>query len=205
MINPEYIIENITKQLKIYFVDSILTFNKDRYAYKYYSVSNSPSEAQSRGTTIMVSKWLETFWVYIEIEFRRHENLNDYFIFFSLSVFKGEDTDPLKTPLFRAEWDNYEDNKDHPQPHWHFYERSGFQKNIDQFSDMLTDDDASGFATMIAEDNADDIDMSNMHFAMNASWHNNRGHVHQITDDITFTQWFVGLIGHIKHQLEYIS
>jgi len=152
----------------------------------------------------MVTKWVGVFWVYIEIDFRRNESSTDYLIFFSLSVFKGDHDDPIKIPLFRAEWDNFDDNEQHPQPHWHFYEKAGLEQHISQFTDLL-EEEVSGFAAMIDEDHADNVDMSKMHFAMNASWHNNEGHIQAANNDDTFTQWFVGLIGHIKHQLVYIS
>lgn len=205
MINPDLIIQEITEQSKIYFNNSILSFEKDRYHYKYFSTSNYPSEAICREETVKVAKWVEGFWIYIEIEFRRNENNNDYYIFFSLLVYRGESEDPIKIPLFRAEWDNYPDNNEHPQPHWHFYEKSGLEHSASSFLELIENEDNRGFAAILDEDNSQNVDMTKMHFAMNAAWENNNGHIHKANDTNTFIQWFVGLIGHIKHQLEYIS
>jgi hypothetical protein len=40
---------------------------------------------------------------------------------------------------------------------------------------------------------------------MNGDWANSKDHTHKLTDEETIINWFKGLLGHIKHQLDYVS
>lgn len=199
MINPEAIINEINKKIPAYFDESSFVLNKS--GLKYLSSGSYVTCAHNSRSEIKVIKWLLDFWIYVEIDFKKDTDKGVYHIFFSMSVFKGRDDDCLKKQLFRAEWDSYDDNKEHPQPHWHFYTENN--QVFDSFNDMLASDLEGGFEKMLSEASVNKIDK--FHFAMNALWHHDEGHIHQIDNDKKFIQWFIGLLGHIKTQLEYIS
>lgn len=199
MINPEQIITEINKKAPAYFKESSFVLNKS--GYKYISSGSYITCAHNSRNEIKVIKWLLDFWIYVEVDFKKDMDKRLYYIFFSLSVFKGRDNDCLKKQLFRAEWDSYDDNKEHPQPHWHFY--ADDNQIFKSFEEMLTSESNGGFEKMLSEDVNNKIDK--FHFAMNALWHHDEGHIHKIDNDKKFIQWFIGLLGHIKVQLEYIS
>lgn len=204
MIDPEIIAREISDKAKGYFQNS--TFSLIRQGLQYKSTSNHLSNAVSReAESIKVVKWFDDFWLYVNIKYDKDpEKKEDFQVYFSLMLFIGKESDQKKIPLFRAEWDNYEDNEYHPQPHWHFYVDSEKQVMIQNFTDMLSGDSTPGFMEYIQEETSPKMDLNKFHFAMNALWHNNNGHIHKIDNNNDFVQWFVGLLGHIKYQLEYI-
>lgn len=205
MLDPDAIAKNITNKAKDYFSNSTFTFIRN--GLRYESTGNALSNAITRDNdSIKVVKWFQNFWIYVDINFQQIPNSKkDFRIFFSLMVFTGRDDDPRKIPLFRAEWDSYDNNEHHPQPHWHFYVDSEKRTMIQNFNDMLAGDSTPGFIDLLQEEISPKAKLNQFHFAMNALWHKNSGHIHKIDNNDDFTQWFIGLIGHIKHQLEYIS
>jgi len=206
MIDPDVILKDITCKAKEYFNYSTFTFTVR--GLRYESTGNYLSDAITRDNhPIKVVKWFNDFWIYVDIQFQKEpDEIKDFRIFFSLMVFVGKEDDLIKIPLFRAEWDNYENNEYHPQPHWHFYVDSEKQIMMQSFNEMLDGDSTPGFADLLKEELSPKADLNQFHFAMNALWHHSSGgHIHKIDNNHDFTQWFIGLIGHIKHQLEYIS
>jgi hypothetical protein len=151
---------------------------------------------------VNVIKWFADFWLYVEIRFQKTEN-SDFSIFFSLSVFQGEQTDSIKYQLFRAEWDNFDNNDLHPQPHWHFYSEPWMTES---FNEILTiTKESYNFLDMINEKKSKYIDLKRVHFAMNGQWSTMGSHCHRIKDEDTIRNWLQGLLGHIKSQLEYVK
>ncbi|MGI6328048.1 MAG: hypothetical protein ACOX1I_03680 [Dethiobacteria bacterium] len=149
---------------------------------------------------VNVVKWIKDFWLYVEFNL-----FNTDFIYFSLSVFKGKSTDK-KTQLFRAEWDNYQDNNKHPQPHWHVYPYNLKDSSFKDFAEIILEENQNDFMEFLNMESSDYIDIKKIHFAMNGMWGKNESHIHSfVTDDTFIINWFFGLIGHIKEQLEYIS
>ena len=149
---------------------------------------------------VNVVKWIKDFWLYVEFNL-----FNTDFIYFSLSVFKGKSTDK-KTQLFRAEWDNYQDNNKHPQPHWHVYPYNLKDSSFKDFAEIILEENQNDFMEFLNMESSDYIDIKKIHFAMNGMWGKNESHIHSFVIDDTFIiNWFFGLIGHIKEQLEYIS
>lgn len=148
-----------------------------------------------------VIKWFNDFWLYIEIRFERSESgIPNTFI--SLSIFQGDNSDDRKKQLFRAEWDNFDNNENHPQPHWHVYPNYSFEKTFNEFLEMT--DEANSFADLLNEEKSKLIDLKRIHFAMNGTWSNKGGHIHKISDENTIINWFQGVLAHIKSQLEYV-
>ena len=125
-------------------------------------------------------------------------------IFFSLSVLQGEADDVEKVQLFRAEWDNYEiPSNNHPQPHWHFYTRKDIEDLKKTFTELLDSPD-DNFEDFIRSDK-EIVDIERFHFAMNGHWFSNGSDVHEISSANELTNWFAGILNHIKKELEYLK
>lgn len=164
------------------------------------NISNAYNDYGNDGEQINVVKWFDDFWLFVEIQF-----LSPKGTIVSLSIFQGEDTDPQKKQLFRAEWDDYKDGSiAHPQPHWHFLTNKIIKNSVKEFSELLADERET-FEEFIEEEASKIIDMSKFHFAMNGDWTGNRLHVHEIRDENILANWFGGLLGYLKSELEFMS
>lgn len=204
MFNSSKIIEEINKSCKNLFLESTFYLNRKRnnrfiisgdYSSKAINNYNNIQEE------VNVIKWFDDYWLYIDIRFEKSEiSIPNTFI--SLSVFQGEGTDNTKKQLFRAEWDNFNNNDNHPQPHWHIYPNYNFEKTFNEFIEMAKDD---SFAGLLNEEKSTDIDLKKIHFAMNGTWSTKGGHVHRISEGNTIINWLEGLLSHIKSQLEYVK
>lgn len=137
-------------------------------------------------------------------------NGNLYGVFISISIFQGDINDNIKTQLFRAEWDNYpEQESSHPQPHWHLYPHkysSNIHQTFEEFLELGKKD--NDFNSYIGTENIKDyniINLSKFHFAMNGQWSQNMPDIHSITEMADLTNWFSGLLNHLKKELEYVK
>lgn len=147
---------------------------------------------------------------FLDDSFLKIEN-NYHSIFFTLSVFQGLSDDNIKTQLFRAEWDNYFDSSDkHPQPHWHIYPHkysTQIHKDFEDFLDLSENDNdfkASLKKTPIIKEK-EIVDIRDFHFAMNGQWSVNNTDVHKISIESDLTNWFAGILNHIKKELECLK
>jgi len=189
----------------------------------------SPALNNHNGTPEKINalKWFQEFWIYIEINFKQVvveskfpsrfdksdrqayfdklkveylEINNEYFnVIISISVFQGDYQIETKKQLFRAEWDNYEDNKFHPQPHWHFYPEKDTTFDIEDNLKEFETDDNNDFTEV---ETKKEIDLKRMHFAINGQWAQNGVHIHKINDSKLLVNWLSGVLRHIKDQLE---
>lgn len=156
---------------------------------------------------VKVLNWFEDFWLYIEIRFvpnvsKKKKNIPN--IFFSLSLFQGTPGNNEKTQLFRAEWYNYIEPSDkHPQPHWHIYTKKDIEEITKTFDKLLESPD-DNFEDFIKTD-GNIVDIDRFHFAMNGQWSNNNSDVHKIEVESDLTNWFAGVLNHIKKELEYLK
>lgn len=208
MLNQKKIISELNKVGKHYFPESSFYLTKANDSFrKYISKGNFATKAinniRNSKEEINVVKWFDDFWISIEILF----NLPDkktFNTFFTLSVFQGESTDDIKNQLFRAEWDTYDNNKEHPQPHWHFHSNRKIENIVNDFIDLVNEEDI-GFASSLNEEKSKGINIEKIHFAMQAQWGQNKGHIHKIGEEATIINWFQGLLGHIKTQLEDVQ
>lgn len=197
--------------------------------YKITGVDLSQALNNRNGTyePINVLKWFNDFWIYIDINFKQvlveskfpsrfnksdkqayfdkfnKEYLkinNEYFnIIITISVFQGDYQAETKKQLFRAEWDNYENNEFHPQPHWHFYPEKDSYSNLEvDIEEFETEDNID----YIEVETKKEIDLKRMHFAINGQWAQNGIHIHKINDSKLLVNWISGILRHIKDQLE---
>lgn len=201
--------------------------NLNRYVISGSPLTKAINNDKNDQLPINVLEWFDDFWLYLAINFDLHGNLEDYLIdyngdiddiddndvlniSFTLSVFQG--LDEKKKQLFRAEWDNFKDNSYHPQPHWHIHQDYYLNKLSDEateFKNERTKDES--FLSLIIEENyqaaKSDLKIQEIHFAMNGSWTDKKGHIHTIKldDYLSFVNWLIELLTHIRSQLEFIK
>ena len=201
-------IKDLIKIGKIYFGES---FSFTQKKNMFFSSSNNQSEAinirKNDKLPVKVINWFDDIWVYIEIKFIPNPQKGIFpNTFFSLSVFQGNADDIEKTQLFRAEWDNHiENNNGHSQPHWHIYPHKYKMKVHKDFEDFieLTEKD-NDFHSFKGNDK-DLVEINRFHFAMNGQWSQNKPDTHSITERSDLTNWFNGLLNHLKKELEYVK
>jgi hypothetical protein len=171
--------------------------------------SNSTAINQKKNDKekVNVLNWFDNFWLYVEIQFILNQSkikVEIPNIFFSLSVFQGSYEDEEKTQLFRAEWDNYiEESAKHPQPHWHIYTQYDKIELYENFEELIKESGDS-FNDFVKGKN-DITPLNKFHFAMNGQWADNNTDVHKISNESDLTNWFSGLLNHIKKELEYLK
>jgi hypothetical protein len=206
MLNQKKIILGIGKTSKNFFSESSFYLHSINNN-KYFSTGNNTSKAINHNKNtheeINVIKWFDDFWVYMEITFNKADN-KTINIFFTLSVFEGDSHENFKTQLFRAEWDSYNNNLSHPQPHWHFYPNEKIDYAVKKFEDII-DNEESEFVESTKSKKGKGININKMHFAMSGQWDKDNGHIHCITDENELLNWYQGLMSHIKTQLEYVK
>lgn len=150
---------------------------------------------------VSVINWFSNFWVYFELKFI---NKN---IFLSLSVFQGESSDTTKNQLFRAEWDNYDNNEEHPQPHWHIYPVKYENKTYEDFEAFMEISNDPTFSEIVSSNITPLINISRFHFALNGNWYENGGHIVncKFEESKKLSRWLSGLLIHVKSQLDFVS
>lgn len=199
------IISKINEVFNFYIADSGFKLSEKKLNL-FVSESNNMSKAinnkRNDRIEISVCHWFKEFWYYFEISFQE-EN-----IFLSLSIFQGKTSDERKTQLFRAEWDNYNDNVIHPQPHWHIYPHKYNSQTHDDFETFIGFSSEPGFLAQIGESHQSKVvDISSFHFAINGNWYVGNNHINKcnLNEVDELGNWISGIIAHIKGQLDYIS
>lgn len=208
MLDIKNVIKAVNKTLKPFFIKNEGGF----FSLSYYSPNLLRLKASEYSCKAFdkygndvreldVVKWFSDYWLFIEIKFHHPHS-----ILLTVSVFQGKEFDKIKKQLFRAEWDDYGDDKTyHPQPHWHFLEDKSFKSSVNTFSEIASEDAKDTFKDFMEEDNNKSIDLSKFHFAMNGDWYNTSVHVHPVNNVDRLAQWFGGLLAYLKTELEYID
>jgi hypothetical protein len=201
--DPQEFISGLNRVAKIHFDDETINL-KAKDSLNYYFVSSNNSLALNHykldSEQIKASKFVKDIWMYVTIRFKNLRNLEIQS--FSLSAFKGTTEDNFKLQIFRAEWDNYQDDSYHPQPHWHFYSNADIEYLKKQFSE-ITNDDQRGFLSELAEESKMKmIYYPKLHFAMGSQWQYQKGHTVSFGNIESFINWFDGLLEHLKVELK---
>lgn len=152
----------------------------------------------------------KTYWLAISLRFT--PLVEAYrLIQTSLLLFEGPLTDPEKTPLLRAEWDDLNDNGNNAQPHWHVYPGG---------AGILRPSGAVGFTTAPSEpvkfepqatppETFEEVKLqerTRFHYAMAAQWHlEEGGSCRSSLSKRGLLFWLVGCIDYIRGQLPHIS
>ncbi len=213
MINKKSLIDEINKGCKWLFTSS---FHLQQNDYNFFKISgNITSKAlnnyKNEKQEVNVIKWFDAFWIYLEVRFtdtfepisrsnKKKVKKNNTFI--SLSIFQGEHNDDVKSQLFRAEWDDYNNEEEkHPQPHWHITSNQVIE-DFEEYTDIFKNE---GFEESLKEKKTKIIDVNKIHFAMNGNWINDDNHIQSINDNSKIVKWFQGLFSHLRVQLEYVN
>lgn len=208
MFDPKKVIKEINKSCKSFFSESSFCLNQERLNRNRYIISGSHlspaiNNYNNDREVVKVLKWFANFWFYLDVRFEPSQTTMPN-IFISLSVFQGDDSDKTKNQLFRAEWDNFDNDDKHPQPHWHVCYDFLFPKTFDEFDQFISE--SGGFLAEIEKQKSKCIELNRIHFAMNGQWSTKGGgHCHKISDENAIKYWFQGLLGHIKCELEYVK
>lgn len=199
MINKKHLIDEINKGCKLLFDSSfhLEPSTVNRFRITGNQSSKALNNYKSIKEEINVIKWFDIFWIYLEITFVEKNT------FISLSVFQGQQSDNEKNQLFRAEWDDYNnDDEKHPQPHWHITSNQSIENTFKEYTDTFENED---FAELLKEEKTKIIDVNKIHFAMNGNWINDDTHIQAINDNSKIVKWFQGLFSHLKVQLEHVN
>lgn len=153
---------------------------------------------------VKVKYWFSNIWFYIKIEILRgmadesEQRCNISISFFQESI-KGQ-----KDQLFRAEWDNYDDNiRTHPQPHWHITSTLAVEKTIEEFKEE--DNDYGAFAELFEEEKRDLLNIPAMHFAMAGPWIYTGARQILMNEEEQVIQWMTNLFDHVKAEIDYLK
>lgn len=167
--------------------------------YKLEGIYDAINYRHKEPEKVKTIPFFDDFYVYIEVKFTR--DYKDKFI--SVSVFQGAKYDKRKNQLFRAEWDDYADDRDsHPQPHWHITRGKAHEN---RFNDLVNNkiEEESISLDLFNLSNESVFDTKKMHFAMSGLWHyNDEGHIHKFDDADKIVNWMRGLLEHVKYELE---
>lgn len=204
------IIDKIEKSCGVHFLNSIFKFNRNsltKYILKGDFLTYAINHIRNDKAQVSVLHWFDDFWIYIEmIIIKEKEDFTRTSI--SISIFQGEAEDNVKNQLFRAEWDNYENNTIHPQPHWHVYPFKYDMKTYEDFEayNEIVNESVAGFEATVANKKKNKIiNISDFHFAMNGQWIENLNHIHKIKEDSNIVLWLTGVLAHIKEQLSFVK
>lgn len=199
------IINKLNKIANTHFIESNFSFFHKKpglYESNGNYLSNAINHYKHESFQIKVLKWFDRTWIYSTIEFNKSNSLKIQS--FSLSVFWGNEIDSEKKQLFRAEWDFYDDNEVHPQPHWHFYTNKEIDYLKNTFAEIIEEEESKSFLEDLSEERSlNSFPIGKFHFAMNGKWSENLGHIQSYDDIEEFVNWFDGLLGHLRSQLLY--
>lgn len=196
--NPEELVNNINDKCKFLFPNQLFKLEEkgktiNSRIYKIQGSSKALNKKRNDSIEVSVLNWFEDFYLYIEIK------CVDKHTFISLSIFKGNDSTLNKHQLFRAEWDDYDrDDETHAQPHWHITTDLAI---ADNFMGYLGEQEQSTFEVFELS-KSDVFDVKNFHFAMLGNWQQDENHIHKISESQKVVKWLVGLLKHIKTELE---
>jgi hypothetical protein len=203
--NPyQHIIQAILNSCRGIFTEN--DFHLDPAAINSFVVSgNDMSSAfnhyKNNSSDVKVLRWFDDFWIFMNIWFVLRKNQFPQ-TFLTISIFQGEEDDSRKNQLFRAEWDNHENNVFHPQPHWQIYPNKYHHRVYDDF-EAFNDMKNEGYEAKMEVESDKLIDLRKIHFAMNAEWSKKQGAIHTLSDIDVLTNWIQGLFIDIKYQLKH--
>jgi hypothetical protein len=173
--------------------------------------------ANDKGRLVKVVPFCQDYWLHFSIEFefqpRSSKSYNSFLRGVALAIFYGsEATDNDKLLMFRAEWDNKNDDEtrtNNPQPHWHFQNAESYVKAayIADFNVFMgfKEEESVGFLEELGEirpqPSSKPVNISGFHFAMSAGWIFGQPHKHILTEK-SLKVWLDETLKHIKQQLE---
>lgn len=218
-------------------LERITHFNFRRSGGTFFVSSDDMADAKDfhgdNPQHVKVIHWFDDFWLYIKVSLGKIEIISqsnedkkkerawhedhslkinsDFFtIVFTLSVFQGARSDSSKAQLFRAEWDNYEQVVEHPQPHWQIYpykydQAAGLQSAAD-FNALIGElRVGDSFEQSLTSDHYPFLPIQQFHFAMHGDWAMNNTHHHRILNVSSLGNWLNGMKSCIENQIRFLQ
>lgn len=225
VVNPKKIVTSCQQVLSKIINDQIIILREsnDPIEFRFFL---SLKGFDSFGTTdrsisirVIPFPFLANYWLHFSIHFKGHskgvgsKTYDNYLSGVSIAIFYGQATDQDKLLMFRAEWDNKEDDETsipHPQPHWHIH-NAGSNVKAEDVSDFNT---FLGWRTEEIPNFLDELEtqkvkiqplpanLSGFHFAMSAGEILGQPSKHILTES-NLKIWLEESIKHIRQQLEY--
>lgn len=208
MVDLYTLIQQLNQKSGIYFEDyfniKTVSSSPKLLVYRTEGTSYALNRFDIPIEKVKVLKWFNDFWIFLEIKQIKHYNpskqLLENHLNLSLCVFQGTDIDEEKYQLFRAEWDDYQnDDEIHSQPHWHITSSQALERT---FTSYALDFDKKDFVELLESERAKVFDVKKIHFAMNGNWHNNQTNVNRIESEESIIKWWLGVINHLRTELE---
>lgn len=202
------IVSTINKECKILFAETFRLVPYKGYHNVFLFRIEGSSTALNRydSEPVKVLKWFDKYWLFIEVKFivekskKGQKLISVIHTNISISVYEGEDSDEIKTQLFRAEWDDFNNpNELHSQPHWHITSSQAVERTFEEYSNHF---DNGNFVSLLEDQRAKLFDVKKIHFAMNGNWQANQSHIHTIQSSEQVSRWLKGLLNHIRIELE---
>lgn len=197
MINIEELITKLNKSCSVFFIESEFRFYQKKPFFITTNgnvISKASNWRKGIANPVNVVKWFEDIWVYSEM------NINGRSIQLSLSIFQGDDIDPRKNQLMRAEWDNYPDgNEDHPQPHWHISSNMALENTFEEYANAFAED---GLLEALVGEKDKILDINKLHLPMCATWLHDHFDFNEV-DSSKIVKWYCGLFFDLRKQIKY--
>lgn len=159
---------------------------------------------------VYVYNWFGCYYLYVEVKFiftskKPHGKRTPRFVLsqcsISISVFKQLDEKIVQ--LFRAEWDDYDDNNSlHPQPHWHITSDTSVANTFNEYAKEFGED---GFMNILNSEKEHISSLKKFHFAMKEKWEEDMTHSTPMESSVQISKWFAGLLNSIRAELQYID
>ncbi|MCB0649255.1 MAG: hypothetical protein KDC52_15025 [Ignavibacteriae bacterium] len=208
MIDYLGIVGIINRECKVLFVEPFKLVqnigHNNIYLYRIEGTSTALNRYDSE--PVKVLKWFDKYWLFIELKFivdkskRLQKIVSEIHTNISISVYEGEDSDEIKTQLFRAEWDDFNNPEElHSQPHWHITSSQAIEKTFEDYSNHFDNGD---FVSLLEDQRTKFFDVKRIHFAMNGNWQEEQSHIHKIKNPEQVSKWLMGLLNHIRVELE---
>lgn len=157
---------------------------------------------------VNVYPWFSTYYLYVEVKFvfdtkifKRKPGIVIAQCSISISVFKLLSEKVIQ--LFRAEWDDYDNERvRHPQPHWHITSDISLANTFNEYAKEFGED---GFMSILKPEKEQIASLRKFHFAMKGKWEEDMSHSTSIESSKQVVDWFCGLLSSIRTELEYID
>lgn len=198
------LINKLEKALKNYF-EGGLYFTRKGNAFVVSGTEDAVNRYSLPYEKVKVKYWFSDIWIFIRIESLQGDEKKPFQrCNISISFFQ-ESVQGQKDQLFRAEWDNYEDDsvRKHPQPHWHITSTLAVEKTIDDFKNE--DNDYGVFAELLEEQKRDLLNIPEMHFAMAGPWINTGDRQLFINEEDQVVCWMKNLFNHVRDEIDYLK
>lgn len=179
----------------------------------YNNIGNTKAVNRLDGgnaSEVDVYNWFGRYYLYVEVKFifdqivPHRKKLPKVVVSqcsISISVFKLLNEKIVQ--LFRAEWDDFNDNSSiHPQPHWHITSDTSVANTFDEYAREFGED---GFMNILNSEKEQISSLNKFHFAMKGKWDEDITHSMPIESSKQVSDWFVWLLKSIKTELEYID